>query len=480
LNPAAQLVGLFLLPFLLTACSGGDGGISPAVMSGPGADVRALTGTRTRVVWVQEDGTDPLAFGNNLALMGLDSDDGQGERMIGRERRSYVKPMLTPGGDRIVFSSRAPQGAEIFIVNWDGSGLTRLADGYALAVWKHPADGSDWVYTAADTEKLPGPPTVTRFRIDKPDERELVWDKSAVSLDTFQVSADGRRAAGLFPWPEAGIAELPNGAFRRLGEGCWTALANARGPLLWYFDGAHRNVTMVDVETDRRWGVSISRAPGFDGAEVFYPRWTNHSRFLAISGPYNQGGGNQVRSGGDQVEVHLGRFSADFTSVEAWARVTNNSRGDMYADVWIEPTRSPHAARPQGPIGPAAEAAPAGAAQARAAGSADAGRAVVDVHLTGPGPIPSPESILPYRHALVVNDYDIVGVLEGTYSEKQIRIAQWAIRDGRVMASARKAAGTRHRLTVERYDAHSELEGERLITASDAADRPVYYEVSLP
>jgi hypothetical protein len=35
-------------------------------------------------------------------------------------------------------------------------------------------------------------------------------------------------------------------------------------------------------------------------------------------------------------------------------------------------------------------------------------------------------------------------------------------------------------LTVERYDAHSELEGERLITASDASGRPVYYEVSLP
>ena len=43
--------------------------------------------------------------------MGLDTDDGRGERMIGSERRSYVKPMLTPSGDRIVFSSRAPEGA---------------------------------------------------------------------------------------------------------------------------------------------------------------------------------------------------------------------------------------------------------------------------------------------------------------------------------------------------------------------------------
>ena len=448
---------------------------------GAGADVRALTGTRTRVVWVQEDGTDPLALGANLALMGLDTDDGRGERTIRSERRSYVKPMLTPSGDRIVFSSRTPEGARMFAVNWDGSGLTPLADGYALAVWRHPAEGTEWVYAAADTEKRPGPPSVSRFRIDKPQERELVWNKTPVSLDTFQVSADGRRAAGLFPWPDAGIADLPNGTLRKLGEGCWTALSQARGPLLWYFDGSHRNVTMVDLETDKRWGVSLNRAPEFDGAEVFYPRWTNHSRFLAISGPYNQGGSNQVRSGGDQVEVHVGRFSADFTRVEAWARVTNNARGDLYADVWIDRNRSPHAARPDGPIGPATAAeAPRPSGTGRAATSAIARRMVVDVQLSRPGPIPSPDAILPYRHALVVNDYEVVSVREGTYGEQRMRIAQWAIRDGRVLNGARKAAGTRYRLTVEPYDAHPELEGERLIIQNDAAGRPVFYDVGRP
>jgi hypothetical protein len=472
---------LLLLSLLAAACSGNVAGTAPAA-AGSAGDLRALTGTRARVVWAQEDGTDPLGLGTNLALMGLDTDDGRGERTIGDERRSYVKPMLTPSGDRIVFSSRTPDGARMFAVNWDGSGLTPLGDGYALAVWRHPAEGTEWVYAAADTEKKPGPPRVSRFRIDTPQERELVWNKTAVSLDTFQVSADGRRAAGLFPWPDAGIADLPNGTLRKLGEGCWTALAHARGPLLWYFDGAHRNVTIVDLETDRRWGVSLNRAPGFDGAEVFYPRWANHSRFLAISGPYNQGGSNQVRSGGDQVEIHVGRFSADFTSVEAWARVTNNARGDLYADVWIDRNRSPHTARPEGRIGPADVAGTPGApARDRVVASvAVAQRLVVDARLSRPGPIPSPDAILPYRHALVVNDYDILSVHEGAYSEKQMRIAQWAIRDGRVLGGAHKAAGTRYRLTVEPYDAHPELEGERLITASDAAARPVYYDLGRP
>ncbi len=109
---------------------------------------------------------------------------------------------------------------------------------------------------------------------------------------------------------------------------------------------------MVDVDTDARWMVNINHAPGFDGAEVFHPRWTNHPRFLAISGPYNQGGANQARTGGNQAEVYVGRFSADFSKVEAWARVTNNSGGDSYPDVWID-------AQPQ-PASAAADAAGSG------------------------------------------------------------------------------------------------------------------------
>jgi hypothetical protein len=343
---------VFLLSVLSVACSDRATG-SAHLLEGPGAELRAVTGSRTRVVWVQEDGHDPLALGANLTLMGLDTDIGRGERTIGAERRSYVKPMLTPGGDRIVYSSRTAEGARMFIVNWDGSGLTPLGDGYALAVWRHPSDGSEWVYALADTERTPGPPGVSRFRIDAPQAREIVWDRTPVDLDTFHVSADGRRAAGIFPWPKAAIADLPNGVLHPLGEGCWTALAHARGPLAWYFDATHRNVTMVDLESQRRWNVALNGAPGFDGAEVFYPRWTNHARFLALSGPYNRGGSNQVRSGGDQVEIHVGRFSADFTRVEAWARVTHNARGDLYADVWIDRDSSPHALPGEGPIGPA-------------------------------------------------------------------------------------------------------------------------------
>ena len=332
---------------MAAGCAGGT-----ETPDGPGADVRALTGAHTRVVWVQGDGTDPDAGGDQLILMGFDTDDGKGERVILGERRSRTMPRLTPRGDRVVFSSRiVPGPPEIFVVNFDGTGLRKLADGFAMALWQNPADGSEWVYAGTDNTQWDFA-TVTRFPIDAPASRELVWNATMVSMEGFGVSADGRHVSGMFPWPAAGIADVTSKTWKKLGEGCYTSLSHARGPLFWYFDGAHRNVTMVDVDAGARWMVNLNNAPGFDGAEVSHPRWTNHPRFLTFTGPYNQGGSNQSRTGGKQTEVYIGRFAGDFSKVEAWARVTNNAWGDSHPDVWID-ARSPHPRRPGGRIGPA-------------------------------------------------------------------------------------------------------------------------------
>src|SRR3989442_511504 len=98
--------GLALLSLLPAACSKA----ADALADGPGARLRALTGAHTRVVWVQGDGTDPETEGDQLILMGLDSDDGKGERVILGQRRSYTKPRLTARTNRIVFSSRILPG----------------------------------------------------------------------------------------------------------------------------------------------------------------------------------------------------------------------------------------------------------------------------------------------------------------------------------------------------------------------------------
>lgn len=461
------LSGLAVLA--LVGCSRG-----PGVEAGPASELRAFTGAPSRVVWVQGDGSDPYAAGNNLVLMGLDSEDGRGERVILGERGSYIKPMLTPRGNRVVFSTspRAEGGPTVHVVNWDGSGRRQLVNGFALAVWEHPGDRSEWLYVGTDHKEYDFA-TVSRFPLDDPSRREVVWNQTMVSGDTFQVSADGRYAGGLFPWPNAGIAELPNKSWKKVGDGCWTALATVRSPLFWYFDGAHRNLLMFDASTDSRWTVPINEAPGFENPEVYHPRWTNHPRFLAMSGPYNRGGANQVRSGGAQTEVWMGRFSEDFTRVEAWLQVTKNEGGDSYPDVWIDRDRSTHAARPGGRIGPAGS----GGDASTSAGAA-APRIVVEGRLVHAGPVPTPQSILPYRNALVVSEYDVVKIVDGNYAPSKIRVAHWAIRDGKVLPDAQRTVGTAARLSVERYDAHPELEGERLITDLGASDLALYYDVS--
>ncbi len=444
--------------------------------SGPGADVRAFTGARTRIVWVQGDGTDPETEGTQLVLMGLDTDDGKGERVILGERRSYVKPRLTARADRVVFSSRIlPGPPEIFVVNWDGTGFRKLADGFAMALWRNPADGSDWVYAGTENKKYDFA-KVWRFPIDAPDRRELVWDATLVSMEGFNVTADGRYAGGMWPWPAAGFADLRAKTWKKFGEGCWTSLSYARGPLFWYFDGAHRNVTMVDVETGAKWMVNINSAPGFDGAEVSHPRWTNHPRFFTLSGPYNQGGRNQVRSGGKQVEIHLGRFSPDFSKVESWVRVTNNSGGDSHPDVWIDLAGTSIPRQPSGAVGPPQ----AVASKAGASEKAGAGRLILNVRLKRAGTIPNPQAILPYRHGLVVSEYEVMDVIQGKYAAREIRIAQWAIRDSKVLPEARRTAGTAFTLAAERYDAHPELEGERLLSDSEKSPLPLYYEIARP
>ncbi len=447
---------------------------SKQVASSEGGELRSLTGARTRVVWTQDvaDGTDILSAGNQLILMGFDTHDDLGERPILATTANYSKPLITPLGNRVVFSDH--QQGSAFIVNWDGSGLRRLEEGFALATWIDPDTRIEWVYIGTDEAptRAPSYRIVTRYQIDRLDVREVVWDKKPVNHNSFQLSADGRLAGGLFPWPNAGVAELPNGSWRPLGKGCWTALAGGSSSLFWYFDGAHRNLTMVDLERDERWRVNINSAPGIEGYEIYHPRWTNHPRFLTMTGPYTVGNeANKIRGGGQQVEIYVGRFAADFTSVGDWVRVTANRRADFYPDAWIDPTEQLPTSMVRD-VGP--EAAPPSAAPAAEASAP----LVVEARVLESGPIPTPKSILPYRRALLVIEYEVVRVLSGAYEEKKILVAHWVIRDDEVLATAARERGTVHRMSLGAYDEHEELEGERLVMDSDEFGLRLYYDIA--
>ncbi|MFP4052479.1 MAG: LamG-like jellyroll fold domain-containing protein [Phycisphaerae bacterium] len=304
-----------------------------------GDDVSGLTGAHTRLVWVQDTSrksADTFAKGNSLKLMGYDSRDGKGERAIVPRVGSYAKPLLTPDGKRVVYSDRS-KGTMHWVGFGDGD-VQSLGKGFAADVWQDPKTQTVWVYYQAVSGKRNSP--IRRMKLDGPDTDELVWDKTPVDVDNFQVSRDGTRAAGLFPWADAGLAELPNKRWTKTGRGCWTSLAPDDSYLMWIFDGQHRNVRMHRVADDNSWEVGISAAKGIRGFEVYHPRWTNHVRYLLMTGPYlgkgGKPGGNRIRGGGKAVEVYLGKLVADFVSVQQWVQVTDNDHGDFYPDAWIE------------------------------------------------------------------------------------------------------------------------------------------------
>src|SRR5262249_33454952 len=157
---------------------------------------------------------------------------------------------------------------------------------------------------------------IRRFQIDNAQVEELVWDKTPVSTrwcGNFQLSADGTKAGGMFPWPETGVAELPNKSWQNFGNGCWTSLAGGGTDRFWKFDGAHRHVILYNAGNSGSSKVDVT----IEGAEVYHPRWSNLDRFMTLSGPYKEGKSaeSRISEGGKGVEIYLGRFSPKFNKI---------------------------------------------------------------------------------------------------------------------------------------------------------------------
>ena len=328
--------------------------------AGAGARLRAFTGAPSRLVWVRQvdgDGDDPFCWGERLVIMGLDTEDGRGERPVVGEVGNYHRPMLSPDGRHVVFSRLRTR--EAFAADWEGGRPRRLGEGYAAAVWRDPDSGVTWVYLADNGREgwdRHHAGALDRVRLDDPSVRERVWDGATFTIDNLQLSADGTRFCAQFPHPRAGFATPATGAWTLLGRGCWTSMAPDNSYRVWIFDGPHRNLAIHDPVRDTSWRVPINTAPGMDGYEIYHPRWSNHPRFFNISGPYKSGrrGGNLIAAGGPEVNIWVGMFTEDLSDVERWLQVTDDQFGNFYPDLWIAPAGA--AAAPDAPDGDGREA----------------------------------------------------------------------------------------------------------------------------
>ena len=127
------------------------------VASAKPSDIQSLTGARTRVVWTQDigDGTDIGSKGKRPA-----TPDGlrqratvRGERAIIDTPGNYAKPLLTALSVN-GWCSRTVGGDRVFVVNWDGSGLTEAWEGDSRSQrgWIPPPT-IDWAYVGTDRKE---------------------------------------------------------------------------------------------------------------------------------------------------------------------------------------------------------------------------------------------------------------------------------------------------------------------------------------
>jgi hypothetical protein len=230
----------------------------------------------------------------------------------------------------------------------------------------------------------------------------------------------------------------------------------------------------VNQENEKKWQININSASGISGHEVYHPRWSNHPQVMVMTGPYKAGfGANRIAGGGHDVEIYVGRFNVGLTKIESWRQITRNDRADFFPDAWVEPAKD--GKQRVAEIRKTEKAPPRVPAPQKSVPKKTIKRLVIEARLTDPSIIPTPQDIAPYRRALLVNGYEVVRVVSGSYRQKKIMAAHWVIEDGRVIGEAKREKGETYRMILERFDDHSELEGERLIMDSDEFKLPLYY-----
>jgi hypothetical protein len=287
--------------------------------------IQAFTGARTRVVWLVNPGKgDLMCQQDGITLWGIDTGDGAGPRQLLATAGHMNRPFLTPDGTRVVFTN--PRDRRIFLMAFDGAEPRELCRGFGLTVWKDPASGKEWLYAQGheieDASKNP----IRRYDMDDLSHSEVVWDRThltATPNSNFQLSADGTRAAALFPWPNAGLADLRDQTWLPHASGCWTRIAPDNSYRFWVFDSSHRSVTLFGPGGSAK--VILSGAPGSGDREVYHPRWSNHVRYLTHTAPKQA------------PRVFLARLDRGFASIEGWVAVSPDGQdGAMMPDAWIE------------------------------------------------------------------------------------------------------------------------------------------------
>jgi len=322
------------------------------------AKIEAFTGAHTRIVWAENQAAghpDSFARGTSLILKGIDTQDGKGERKLLKDQGNYSRPILSTDGETILYTDKNIVREKnnknktfdpiIYKTDWHSGKPTPIAKGYAVDCWRDPVTKIEWVYATKDLLTTNNvaleASALVRFPLDSPEKVEVLYNDTIIGPDNIQVSRDGTRASGQFPWPHTGIFRVDDGKWtaNKLQVGCWPSLAPDNSGISWVFDGEHRSATFFDKDGIRSWKVRLNTGPNMKNQEVYHPRWSNHSRFIVITGPYmKQKGsdGSVINKGGASAQIYLAKFNETATEVEDWLQITGDKLAESYPDLWIK------------------------------------------------------------------------------------------------------------------------------------------------
>jgi sugar lactone lactonase YvrE len=293
-------------------------------------------GRRVKVVWNQ-------GSQDKTALRLYDTQDGKVRDLP----FAGSAPLLTPDGRLVLASTgKAPDERRVAMYDTETGKVTEFPKGPGnnlLAVWQDPKSGRVWVYVndSGDKNESWNVPAgkIYRFSTDKPDARELFWDRTSSHI-YLMFSADGTRACFEPSWSNIGQLKIvcdaegkvdqDKSVYKRLAGGCFPSMAPDNSYRLFALEGDHHAITMLDADGANPRKVPVSDMPGVreKGKNVWLTRWSTHPRYLTLVAP-----------AGSDAGIWLGRFDETFTKVETWVRVTEPGPQCWQSQAWVEPEK---------------------------------------------------------------------------------------------------------------------------------------------
>ena len=99
---------------------------------------------------------------------------------------------------------------------------------------------------------------------------------------------------------------------------------------------------------------------------------------------------------------------------------------------------------------------------------------VVKAEVVSTSRMPQPQKVT-YKDALIFTKYKVLSVENGQYKEKEILVAQWAMKDKKVLPSAQKRVGQVETLSLEPLAKRKQLESIMRSDDTEAYDLEPYF-----